>query len=484
MRTGIPITVEVRADAVAEGPLFSPVDLPLRGFFFQPPPDDGSVASPVERLGQELGLEHSRLTLSGRPGHRTVFASSAELHHTLATELSSLTFASNADLIQRWVNVLQFRIDRDWMWDGLAEAGADVHRVVKRPGKDDVDQLAGTIHLSRAVPFAARTGVAAKPRAPERQFTDVFFFDAFDPKPAPNELPAEVTFEYRIVPAFKGGVPAPGPETLPELLVPITTRPTQTPKLVSAGIALSKFVPADDYSSTEPRARSLWLEFEARPADRDDTYFVRVLADAPDPVLTAEHIPESREAPLPIDPEWMRLIVPGQPRDSNGLNAMTWPGSEHARRRALDRAAATGPECLVTRAVRALHLRDQAWSYGLTLVECARPPRPRAARDGRPASRAAAGVPGRENRDCHSSPGAVCDTGVQGPQRPGAVSENGALDRAVRAREAGGWPLLAQSGSDPRGVVATPVDIQRRISARCSSGSHVWRGRDRNRRGS
>ena len=323
VRTGIPITVEVRADAVAEGPLFSPVDLPLRGFFFQPPPDDGSVASPVERLAQELGLEHSRLTLSGRPGHRTVFASSAELHHTLATELSSLTFASNADLIQRWVNVLQFRIARDWMWDGLAEAGADVHRVVKRSGKDDVDQLAGTIHLSRAVPFAARTGVPATPRAPERQFTDVFFFDAFDPKPAPNELPAEVTFEYRIVPAFKGGVPAPEPDTLPELLVPITTRPTQTPKLVSAGIALSKFVPADDYSSTEPRARSLWFEFEARPADRDDTYFVRVLADAPDPVLTAEHIPESREAPLPIDPEWMRLIVPGQPRDSNGLNAMT-----------------------------------------------------------------------------------------------------------------------------------------------------------------
>lgn len=323
VRTGIPITVEVRADAIAEGPLFSPVDLPLRGFFFQPPPDDGSVASPVERLGQELGLEHSRVTLSGRAGHRTVFASSAELHHTLAPELSSITFASNADLIQRWVNVLQFRIDRDWIWDGLAEAGANVHRVVKRPGKGDVEQLAGTIHLSRAVTFAARSGVPTNVRAPERQFTDVFFFDAFDPKPAADDLPVEVTFEYRIVPAFKGDLPAPAPETLPELLVPITTRPTQTPKLVSAGIALSKFVPADDYSSTAQRDRSLWLEFDAAPADRDDTYFVRVLADAPDPVLTAENIPESREAPLPIDPEWMRLIVPGQPRDSNGLNAMT-----------------------------------------------------------------------------------------------------------------------------------------------------------------
>ena len=321
-RVGIPITVEVRADAIAEAPLFSPVDLPLRGFFFQPPPDDGSVASPVERLGQELGLDHSRLTLSGRAGHRTVFASSAGLHHTLATELSSITFASNADLVQRWVNVLQFRIDRDWIWDGLVEAGAEVRRVVKRPGKDDEDQLAGTIHLSRALPLAARAGVPSTVRAPERQFTDVFFFDAFDPKPAPDDFPAEVTFEYRITPAFKGDAPAPATETLPELLVPITTRPTQTPKLVSAGIALSAFVPADDYSATAQRDRSLWLEFDAKPADRDDAYFVRVLADAPDPVLTAEIVPESREAPLPIDPEWMRLIVPGQPRDSNGLNAM------------------------------------------------------------------------------------------------------------------------------------------------------------------
>ena len=296
-RIGIPITVEVRADAIAEGPLFSPVDLPVRGFFFQPPPDDGSVASPVERLAQELGLDHSRLTISGRPGHRTVFASSAGLHHTLATELSSITFASNADLIQRWVNVLHFKIDRDWIWDGLAEAGAEVRRVVKRRNKDDLDELAGTIQLSRAVPFAAISAVPANVRAPQRQFTDVFFFDAFDPKPAPGDFPVEVTFEYRIVPAFKGDEPAPASETLPELLVPITTRPTQTPKLVSAGIALSKFVPADDYSSTEQRDRFLWLEFDAKPADGDDAYFVRVVADAPDPVLTAENIPNPAKRP-------------------------------------------------------------------------------------------------------------------------------------------------------------------------------------------
>ena len=308
VRIGIPITVEVRADAIAEGPLFSPVDLPLRGFFFQPPPDDGSVASPVERLAQELGLEHSRLTFSGRPGHRTVFASSAALNHTLAPELSSLTFASNADLIQRWINVLQFKIDRDWIWDGLAEAGVEVRRVVKRPGKDDVDQLAGTLHLSRSLPFAASADVPSSVRAPQRQFTDVFFFDAFDPKPAPNESPAEVTFEYRIVPAFKGDGPALAADTLPELLVPITTRPIQTPKLVSAGIALSPFVPADDYSSTAPRDRSLWLEFDAARPTLTTPIRPRAGRRAGPGAHRREHS-GIHEAPLPIDPERMRLIA-------------------------------------------------------------------------------------------------------------------------------------------------------------------------------
>jgi hypothetical protein len=106
------------------------------------------VDTPVERLAQELGLDHARLTVSGRAGRRTIFGSSAELHHTLASELSAVTFVSNADLIQRWVNVLHFALARDWTWDGLAEAGLEIRRIVKRPrpdgGVDVVDQLAGT----------------------------------------------------------------------------------------------------------------------------------------------------------------------------------------------------------------------------------------------------------------------------------------------------------------------------------------------------
>jgi hypothetical protein len=321
-RIGVPISVEVHTDALVEAPLFAPVDLPVRGFFFQPPPNDGSVANPVERLAQELGLDCGRLTLSGRAGHRTLFAASAELQHTLAGERSALTIASNAELIRRWVNVLRLRLDRDWTWDGLAEAGVEVRRVVRRPGQADGEQLVGSIQLSRALSAAAIADVPADARAAQRQFTDIYFFDACDPKPPSGAFPTELTFAYRLVAAFKGAGPGPAPETLPELLVPVTTPPTQTPKLVSAGIALSPFVSAPDYVSTEQRTRALWLEFEAPPADPDDAYVVRVLADAPDPMLIAEDMPEAQEAPLPVDPEWMRLIVPGQPRDTNGLNAM------------------------------------------------------------------------------------------------------------------------------------------------------------------
>ena len=109
--------------------------------------------------------------------------------------------------------------------------------------------------------------------------------------------------------------------------------------MVSAGLALSSYEPADDYSSTNQRQRSLWLEFESLPHDKDDAYFVRVLANAPDPMLIAieEAIPEVIEPGLPIEPEWMRLIEQEQPRDDSGLLAMDL----------LDQQSESGPHYLV-----------------------------------------------------------------------------------------------------------------------------------------
>jgi hypothetical protein len=320
-RTGIPISVEVRAGAAAEASLLTIPDTPLRSFFFQPPPADGSVASPVERVAAELGVDCSRLTLAGRAGRRTVFGASAELHHTLTPEGSAITFASNADLIRRWVNVVRVTLSRDWTWDGLS-GGLAIRRTIRRKGADDVDALAGTVLVPRVIAGSSRAGIAADPRAPQRQFTEICFFDAFDPKPVAGEFPQELHFEYRIEAAFAGDPPAPEPVILPELRAPVTTPPAQTPKLVSAGLALSEFVAADDYSSTTQRARSLWIELEAKPADPEDAYFVRILADAPDPMLVSENIPEVQELPLALDPEWMRFVVAAQPRDSAGLDSM------------------------------------------------------------------------------------------------------------------------------------------------------------------
>lgn len=321
LRSGLPVTIELRVPAEIEEPLFAAVESPLRSFFFQPPPPDGSVASPAERLAVELDLDHSGLTLTGRTDHRTVFACSAALRHTLSPERGSITISSGADLIQRWINVLRFQLARDWTWDGLAEEGITVQRRVKRPGKPDVVELAGTIRLPHAVAQAITKELDTKPRNPVRQSTEILFFDAFDPKPAPGEFPTEVTIEYEIAPRFKGDVPAPDPFT-EEILLPITTPPAQVPKLMSAGIALSEYVPADDYSSTAERQRNLWLEFESPLLDPDDAYFVRVLTNAPDPMLIDEAISEVIEPSLPIEPEWVRLIEQGQPRDDSGLNAM------------------------------------------------------------------------------------------------------------------------------------------------------------------
>ena len=60
--------------------------------------------------------------------------------------------------------------------------------------------------------------------------------------------------------------------------LPIAAPPTQTPRLVSAGVALARYERDDLYSTTEVRTRLLWLEFEAAPENPADAYFGRVLS--------------------------------------------------------------------------------------------------------------------------------------------------------------------------------------------------------------
>jgi len=81
----------------------------------------------------------------------------------------------------------------------------------------------------------------------------------------------------------------------------------------------------EKYSSTEPRTRHLWIEFEEPIQDPNDSYFCRVLGYAPDQLISNNN-PELLTPPddpaLPIDPELIRIITPAQSDDDGGIDAM------------------------------------------------------------------------------------------------------------------------------------------------------------------
>jgi hypothetical protein len=109
------------------------------------------------------------------------------------------------------------------------------------------------------------------------------------------------------------------------LTLPATINPYQTPKLVAAGMALSPFHRNQKYSFTEARTRYLWLEFAEGPRDSNDDLFCRMQAYSPDQLISNNHpslldIPV--ESPLPLDPEYIRVVTPGSAQDNSGLNAM------------------------------------------------------------------------------------------------------------------------------------------------------------------
>ncbi len=149
-------------------------------------------------------------------------------------------------------------------------------------------------------------------------------------QPIPHDdlprFPDEQEVEYSITPKFKkdhgGGATVTQPE---KLTLPTTIRPSQVPKLVSAGVAFSPYQRNEKYSATEARKKFLWLEFAEPVTDHNDTIFGRVLAYSPDQLISNNN-PElfiaPEEPPLPIDPEYTRKITPLQSDDKAGLNAM------------------------------------------------------------------------------------------------------------------------------------------------------------------
>jgi hypothetical protein len=340
-RMGEEFAIIVRKEASAEGALFiadQPVNQ-LKSTWLQP--DDvpsvslreqlrlaGKPDQPdntmFQRLASALGLVPTNdLTLTGKPGERIQFGCSQFIRNHLAPDNSLITFSTKTDLTNHWITTVILEIDRDWTWDELSVNSFTFSRRQKF-GKDaaygDPIDL-GLISLSRT---ASRLSL----QNPSRKLTKIVFFDAVEPKPLkPGDFPDILELSYTIEvhlrdPALAN--PVNSSYTL-DTTLPVTTIPGQVPKIAAAGIALSRYVETNNYSSTERRDKYLWIELEEPIADPNDQFFVRVLSYAPDPLLATLTLPLSltqEEPPLPIDPEPIRVISPEQTRDDSGLDAM------------------------------------------------------------------------------------------------------------------------------------------------------------------
>jgi hypothetical protein len=286
----------------------------------------------VQRLAKQLGMESNGLTIVAKKGERVVFGCSSRIRHSLSPDNSSITFSSKAELDGHWLGCIVYRMNRDWSWDAMKITSFRIGRDKKFRRDDEVEHqdIVGEIEINHSVSFEAlqpdEFGLI------NRDHTTIVFIDAIEPKTAlkrANGLPRfpdEMQVNYTITPKFKDdhgeGTEIAQPA---QLDLPTTVRPSQVPKLISAGIAFSPYQRNAKYSATEARKKFLWLEFEEPVEDPNDTVFARVLAYSPDQLLSNNN-PELFIAPqepaLPIDPEYMRIITPLQSDEKAGLNAM------------------------------------------------------------------------------------------------------------------------------------------------------------------
>ncbi len=348
-RLGEPVQFYLREDADDEVNLFAPglESHELQALYLQPDPPQVNNALTIvsdviagselhqstlmERLAAQLEVDFKGLTLIGKPGKRIQFGCSNRIRHTLAPDNSSLTFATAQELINHWLCVLSFDVQRDWTWDGLADAGFMFERTREFKGEAGTQETetVGQIEWRKT---ASRVATSK----PDRSFTRVLFVDAVEPKKdagkpatAAHPYPNVIDLSYTLTPAFIASVaPAAAPReaVLRTVEVPVTTIPTQVPKIVGAGYALSPYQRNHAYSQTAVRERFLWLEFDQPIEDPNDTYFARVLAYAPDQLLAFPNpdqmLVRQDDPPLAIDPELIRVITHAHGRDNAGIDAM------------------------------------------------------------------------------------------------------------------------------------------------------------------
>mgnify|MGYP000461711323 CR=1 FL=1 len=273
----------------------------------------------VQRLAAAVRLVAKDTTLSAPPGERGIFGCSKGLKHYLPANNSSLVLMAISELANQWVNLLQWRINRDWTWKGFGAPTFRVERAIRLNGNSYTEprHLIGEVRMMHAV-----TPLIAEEEAPNRDSSNFIFVDAFQPPLGLDGKPYEVQVEYFMTVKFEDGRVL---EVSSKNQLPVTIPPKQIPKVTSAGIALSPYVIGEGYASTGERKKMLWLEFEEAPTDDRDAFFVRVLTQTADPMLlqSYEPLPEpSGYEQWSIDPELVRVISPGQSDDFAGMTAM------------------------------------------------------------------------------------------------------------------------------------------------------------------
>ncbi len=288
----------------------------------------------IQRLADALGLESKGLTLVAPKGERIAIGCSSRIRHTLAPDGSSITFATKADLYNHWVTCLSYKLNRDWTWD----AHEDVAFVIQRNFKFRKDKNSEYRNNNYLADIELKHTVSFEALQPDRfdrvnrNYSRIIYIDALEPK---NELfqgttdelrfPDELWAEYSVIPKMKPDHPAASELKTNLLQLPTVLTPAQVPKIKSVGFAFSPYERAKDYSSTEARKRYLWVEFEHPIENQDDTYFCRMLANAPDQLISSNDSDQflaPEESGLSIDPEVMRQIIPGQSDDKAGMGAM------------------------------------------------------------------------------------------------------------------------------------------------------------------
>ncbi len=305
-------------------------------------PSQNGLPSILQRLAQQLEVscnnDPKNMTLTAEKGERIQFWCSNFIAHSLSPDKSSITFAGKNELSNKWLVTTSFKIDRDWTWDGLETLAFTIERKMSRKN-NPTDFLEweqkmaeipyrqiGDAELLRTVSFQAIQ--EGEDKKVHREYTRIVFIDAIDPLPAQGDLADTISVKYKINPQIKSAISFDLETEAFEsenLLLPVTVTPSQTPEIIGSGIALSPYVKDDKYSRTEARRKYLWLEFNEKPNDGRDALFARQVAYAPDQLISNNHpslFAVEKDAPLPIDPEFTRVITPASGQENAGLRAM------------------------------------------------------------------------------------------------------------------------------------------------------------------